>query len=238
MKTKNLLLILLITIMMVMTSCSYDMDLDLDIDGVFKISIDKNFTASSEAEILMNSSALEIIKFAFDPINELKYNFESQGYKTEVYTIGERTGIYAFKNINISGVKDVFSYNLSNIDNSDIDFTTVNTLFYDTYIINGNFNLVDYINLDLNRMISKNILNQVDLSLIVELPIAPDEHNAAYISDDGMSLRWDIIPTKSNHIFMQIKIPNTRNIIFSIVLGNLCLLVLVFYFLRLIKQSK
>lgn len=247
MKIRRLSLVLLIIFISILaSSCSYDIDFDLAIEGIYRININMDFTAKCEIDILMNSSELNIINIVVNPIDELRNEFESQGYRTKVYVNRDKTGIYAYKYLdNVEEALGVFAYCISDIDVSnsveEIRISTEEGWFYNTYTIRADLNLLgelgDYDFLE--RFSIKTVLSQIDnLKFILELPILTEKNNASYVSDDGKILEWYIIPTTNNPIELQIKIPNKRNIVFSITLGSLILLLIIFILLKYNKVNR
>jgi hypothetical protein len=232
MKIKTSIYLLTITFLILfITGCTYD--IDLGVEGILKITVNKNLSADSEIDVLINSSVLNIVGIAVNPLEELRNEFENQGYKTKLYVTGHKTGLYAHKHF--SNLEDLSILALNILDkeilNSGKDFTiaTETTLFYDIYSIKANFDFLSHIN-DYNlftKLPLASLINQFDLRFILDLPISVEAHNASRAYEDNKILEWDIVPSMNNPIELIIKIPNKDRIILAAVFG-ICLSLIIY----------
>lgn len=222
MKIKSIIYLLIISsLMLFIAGCTYD--IDLGIEGILRIRLNKDYTADTEIDVLINSSVLNIIGLAFNPLEELRGEFESQGYKTEIYVHGQKTGLYAYKHITDLEDLSIMAYNVleyGQIKPSDnIHISTEKTLIYDIHTIRTNFDLLSQIG-DFNiftQIPINSIINQMNLKFILDLPISVDEHNASRASEDNRILEWDIVPTMNNLIELRLKVINIERLILFII---------------------
>lgn len=83
------------------------------------------------------------------------------------------------------------------------------------------------------------LLQQMNLNLILTLPIKPDKHNATSVSDDGNTLTWKLTPGEVNPILVEAEFPNplTWGAI-ALLLFFILLTVLIVWFVRRRRKAR
>ncbi|WP_248924438.1 LppM family (lipo)protein [Paenibacillus hamazuiensis] len=202
----------------------------------FHITVNKDSSAELDYKIGISAQVAGLMaagKDAKDPLQDMRQQFEQQGFTVIQYREGDYIGINAKKhqsdikelksignlNPNLGNQKDNSGANSMNID-------VQNGLFYTTYSYKGALDL-STLKPDANDTmgIQKAMLNQMDLKVTLTLPVTAEEQNASRVLDDKKTYQWDLLPGSNNEIVLKTKVLNVTNIVVLIIVLVIVLIV-------------
>ena len=110
----------------------------------------------------------------------------------------------------------------------NLDFTYEEGVFRNSYSIDARLDMrEDEIPEEFDEFVGDIVYEELDLGLSLNLPMAPQEHNATESSEDGRELYWQFKAGQTNEISLQGHILNLQNIIIGAVAGILLIIILI-----------
>lgn len=186
--------------------------------GILHVKVHKDGSADLQYDIGFSNTFFGFVSSdGKSPIAEIRKQAEDKGFTVTNYRENGYTGIRAIKHVN--KLNDIFIQ--SGIKNSqDKKSLKIEKRFFTTrYILSTN---VDMTNTAMEKnkevaVFNNNLLNQMDMKLLIDLPIKPVTHNASNTRNNSQTLEWQLIPGDQNKIYMEAIVTNTINIVLSIV---------------------
>lgn len=203
---------MLVLMIIVLTGC---------VNGKFHVTVHKDGSGDLLYRLSVAPNLLQTHFGGDTSLDEFTELAEQRGFTISQFKENGQYGIEARKHVDdLSNIGDDIFTNIlggmSNMSLTDRSVLTVDEGFiFDTYTFNLNLNLK---NLTLNFPFSGLLLDQVDLKMLVTLPIEANDHNASYTSfNGGNTYEWDILLGEKNEIYLQLKVPNVKNIVFLVI---------------------
>lgn len=200
------------------------------VKGSVDITVHKDGSADVVYDIAFPERFLSLSDSEFNPVEEMEQNAEAEGYSIEHYQENGYVGVSAKKHI--TDVQEVFQeeFFTQTLDESENTALTVDEgFFYDTYKINMDLDFSEEV--EEVDWISTMFLSYIDFELKLSLPIKLTDHNASSVENESgyHTYIWDITPNQTNAIQFAIKVPNIKNIIFTVI-GGLAVISICIYF--------
>ncbi len=197
--------------------------------------------------VLLQDAAVNILSDIHDPFADFKDNLAGQGFSISPYRENGMSGIKAVKTMTN---EELMSLDLSDFLGgnpgsrgqvnagsaaSNSPFLTVKEEFllkryYLDLVINFD-RILPYLDHDYIDRYSDMILTlmQPDIRFIITLPVRPESHNAAVVSDDGKTMEWLLALKGDNDIRLVAVVPNFNNIAKAVVITGAALIVTVIF---------
>lgn len=191
----------------------------------YHLKINKDASADLQYKFGMNNGLLGLVSSEGEnPIEEMRHEAESQGYKVTNYSNEQITGIIASKHFKtlkeVPGFEDLLrkSDSQANIK-GETPLVIEKGFFKDRYHLDGHIDLTDMKGNSEDDLegLGNAMLSQVKMRFILTLPYKPTNHNASLVRDDGRTLEWQLIPGQDNKLQMDVVVPNVRNIALCVV---------------------
>lgn len=212
----------------------------------YHLTINKDASADVQYKIGMNSSLLSLLSSdSENPLETMRSDAESQGYKVVSYNNDQIIGIIASKHFKTlekaTNMKNLFA----NADfqakiNGDTPLRIEKGFFIDRFFLDGHIDLTDMKEKPEDGLegLGNAMLSQIKMRFIITLPYKATNHNASSVKDNGNTLEWQLIPGMDNKIQLNTEVPNIRNIILCAVGGILLIIIAGVTIAVLRKKSK
>lgn len=178
----------------------------------------------ADRSVLFSGETLLVDSIYDDEIFDFEYFIKNGGIIQEKSENGYTGIVFSKKytsidDISTSKEKEIIISNFLNKDFDDkVLFKVKNGFFKNIYYANYKYEAVNKFNneVDSDTTDTNDTLVDTKFKYIVNLPVVSLNNNATTVSDDGMSLFWDIEPLKTTDIIFSFELVNTNNIIFLI----------------------
>lgn len=200
------------------------------VKGSVDIKVHKDGSADVVYDIAFPERFLSLSDSEFNPVEEMEQSAEAEGYSIEHYQENGYVGVSAKKHI--TDVQEVFQeeFFTQTLDESENTALTVDEgFFYNTYKINMDLDFSEEVGeVD---WVSTVFLSYIDFELKLSLPIKLTDHNASSVENESgyHTYIWDITPNQTNAIQFAIRVPNIKNILFTVI-GGLVVISICIYF--------
>lgn len=200
------------------------------VEGSVDITVHKDGSTDIVYDIAIPEKFLSLSDTELNPIEDIEKEAEAEGYTVEPYQEKGYVGISAKKHI--TDVQEVFQeeFFTQTLDESENTALTVDEgFFYDTYKINMDLDFSEEV--EEVDWISTMFLSYIDFELKLSLPIKLTDHNASKVENESgyHTYIWDITPNQTNAIQFAIRVPNIKNILFTVI-GGLVVISICIYF--------
>lgn len=232
---KSLVLIVVVLFLLLLSGC-----VDTGLEGVARVTINEDNSAVLNLDVLVNTSALQFSQGNDNPLESLRLDLEKNEFITSNFIREGKTGINAIKRI------DNIKENFDMIDvfiNGDAKSKEAENLivqkswFKNKYILKSELNFLDREVLTASSEIQEHkgnhnsYLSNGKFKVIFDLPVEATLHNASLVENEGKTLVWDIVPTMSNPLLLEMEVLNIINILVTIIAAAI-LVAIIFFILK------
>ncbi|KGX87085.1 YajG family lipoprotein [Pontibacillus litoralis] len=226
MRKKRLIITLLIATML-LAGCA---------QGTAHITVHKDGMVDVQMDVVLPSSAQVVVRDKM--IHGIERDLDGQGIQFE--EVPSEEGLhYRMK-------KRIDSSQLEQSNTKEIDLLSLQTeehIFTTTYIVDGEVDVMEAyggilqtINTYAPFDIMENMFKSLDFQAKLTLPYdIVKDHNASV--KEGRTLTWDVSLTEPNSIYMELSVPNIRNIVIAAVGVLIVLITAVIWWLRRRKKA-
>lgn len=171
-------------------------------------------------------------------LNELKKGAEEKGFKASNYKDDDYLGVKVTKNF--EDFKEVSSDLTDEQQLFKFNVDEKKGFFKNTYAVKSEFDftgMTEEIDSDsMDAEIASSVINQMDLSFTLVLPVKAGENNASEVKNDGKTLEWVFIPNEINDVEFEFEKVNTLNIVL-LVAGLVAVVISLFFILKRRKKN-
>jgi len=197
------------------------------------LTINKDSSADVQYKFGINSGLLGLLSSEGEnPLDTMRRDAESQGYKVVNYSNDQITGIIASKHFKTleeaTNIEKLFINDDNQVNiKGETPLRIEKGFFKDRYYLDGHIDLTDMKEKPEDELegLGNAMLSQIKMRFILTLPYKATNHNASSVKDDGRTLEWQLIPGMDNKIQVDVEVPNIRNIILCVGGGILILIV-------------
>ncbi|MYL29639.1 DUF3153 domain-containing protein [Halobacillus halophilus] len=203
------------------------------VQGDVKLTVNKDKSGDARVQIGVNEEEAGLFMDRMQGvIDEAEQDLESRGYQVEPYEEDGYVGFTAgkaFDNVEEIQVPDQLEQPAAAgigdvMEGLPVEWSEEPGWFTTTYQVEAEMDLK---NSGIMGGMQQMVSDQLDLTFTLDLPIAPEDHNADRV--DGNELQWDIQTAGTTNMMVEIAVPNIRNIIITAVAALLIIGAVLFY---------
>jgi hypothetical protein len=186
----------------------------------YYIKVNRDASADIEYKICFDQIFIGLMETqGEDPLSQVRLSAEEKGFTVSHYSENDITGIIAKKHADtlqeLPGINSIWAeadIQTATIDGAGSPFKVEPGFFFNRYLVDTT--------VDLSEMkeqageddfgLSSAFLKKIKMRFRITLPVKPKSHNAPYVTDEGYTLGWDLLPGQVNRIMLEAAVPNLR----------------------------